>query len=97
MNREKLGSFLTNTASILIGDPCRFVKDKGEPSEITYTGLMDLWRFHEMVNYSARETPSRTGVAVNVECDGWYSVYLVRDADGVPVRLEIDLGGKVEP
>lgn len=97
MTREKLGSFFTDTATILMGDPCRFVKEPGEAQEITYSELMDLWRFMERENYTARETPERTGVMVNVECDGFYPVYLVRNAKGVAVRIEIELGGQTKP
>lgn len=42
--REKLGSFFVDTASILIGDPCQFIKEPGEPPLLDwdrYVGLFE--------------------------------------------------------
>jgi hypothetical protein len=43
MTREKLGSFWTDTGTILLGDPCQFVHDHGETPHISYTRLFDLF------------------------------------------------------
>jgi hypothetical protein len=97
MTRDKLGSFWTDTSTILIGDPCQFVPLEGKEPKFRYRQLGDLWDFMTRANYSARETPDKEGVMVDVECDGYYPVYLVRDAKGNPVKLEIILGGQTEP
>jgi hypothetical protein len=139
VTRTKLGSVWTDVATILIGDPCRFVKNPDESPEITYDELMAILRppmtdaesaeyaeleaklsvepsakkalgllrkmnellknsrSRDISNYEARQIPPHKGLAVNVGCDGYYPVYLVRNAKGEPVRIEILLGGRGEP
>jgi hypothetical protein len=134
MTRTKLGSVWTDIATLLIGDPCRFIKEPGESPEITHIQMIEIChssetadaeseefdrimaeikanpgRFKELfpklprlsrdstANYEGRQIPPHKGLVVNVESDGYYPVYLVRNAKGEPVRIEILLGGKVEP
>lgn len=43
------------------------------------------------------ETNGVTGIVITVGVDGWYPVYLERNADGTPKRIIIECGGKVKP
>lgn len=37
------------------------------------------------------------GIVITVGVDGWYPVYLERNADGTPKRIIIECGGHTEP
>jgi hypothetical protein len=114
MKRIRIGSFFTDTATILIGDPCQFIRDErdfGEKrKELNYMEFVDMWQaqakkvpgFFMPVEPNHIEIPNRhngvAGIAVRTGSDGWYPVYLEYDEDDQePVRVVIELGGKVSP
>lgn len=98
--REKLGSIFTDTATLLIGDPCKvlYSSDDQERNHFTWEAYVDLCGDFCRKVVEVPDLLGRAGaLSIQVGADGWYPVYLETDEDGRPARLVIELGGQVEP
>ena len=88
----RLGSVFTDTAALLIGDPCQVIPDCDRPPLDWEAYIAKCGDFTEKVVQL-----SDGDLSVQVGCDGWYPVYLETDDDGQPSRLVIELGGRMTP
>lgn len=105
MKREPIGSIFTDVASILVGDPCKVLRQDTVGS-ITYDQFIEK-RHPSVPGTPVWDLPVPTqhvtfgddAIAISTvgPSDGWCNVYVERDKDGVAVRLIVDLNAKVEP
>lgn len=94
--RTKLGSVFTDTATLLVGDPCKILE--GDACLLGWDGYVDACGDYTKKVVEIPDPIGRAGaLSVQVGSDGWYPVYLETDKEGKPARLVIELGGQVEP
>ena len=100
---EKIGSFWTDTAMVLVGDPCQFLRSKWKEvfTGLGYDDYLKLWN-NDFVNGKYISVPNNhdtqmAGMAILTGCDGWHHVYLERDEQGEPSKLVVDLVAKTKP
>jgi hypothetical protein len=96
-DRQKIGSFFTDTATVLVGDPCKVIQDDGR--RISWEEYLDLLLAAPDGPVHIRDSRGQTGaIAVPTGADGWYPVFLEPgDGEDDFGRIVIELGGHVEP
>lgn len=111
MTRELLGSIWTDTAMLVVGDPCQLITDETEyeafcdrGEQYTETPMVVGGKILSMLfcvvqkTWEVKNNLDGTGaIAVRTGTDGYFPVYLERDEQGKPFRLIVELSGLVEP
>ena len=98
MKREFIGSFFTDVAGVLVGDPCKLLKDSRDRSApFTYDEAMEAWPPMDAPPAQHVNLGDDRGLAVRTveNCDGWCHVFMERNTKGQAVRLIVDLNTKI--
>src|SRR6478752_2841058 len=95
--REYIGSIWTDVAALILGDPCRIIRDDRRPDgTIEYGDYVAMKCDRNRDPQDPLKIEKHSIVVPTVEgCDGWCKVYVERGKDGWPLRLIVDLDAKV--